>query len=186
VCVALIVVMTDIALLCSSNKMQWRATLVWRAESAVTVDEGKAEIHFVHCAALASDERDDDDEDASKSEALKLTAASTGVAANVVMACRVGIAQAQHRRVFGVPLDSSNSATRAFELLCDDIAARGVSVEGIFRISAAASEVRELRLAIETNLQSCDLSRYSVHAVGNVLKAFLRELVIARLVSVRA
>lgn len=75
--------------------------------------------------------------------------------------------QAQKRRVFGVALDAQNNAMRAFEKLCDDVAARGGSVEGIFRISAGAAAVRDLRIAVASNLDACDLTKCGAAPVAS-------------------
>ncbi|ELP91912.1 hypothetical protein EIN_398820 [Entamoeba invadens IP1] len=49
-------------------------------------------------------------------------------------------------------------------------------VEGIFRLSGDAEEMKKIRTRLE-NAEEVDWSRYSIHSITNIIKQFFRELI---------
>lgn len=86
-------------------------------------------------------------------------------------------------RVFGVPLEmlmaSSNERGREvphiLEDTINDLDARGLTHEGIFRISGGKRELEEIRDSLDSGCP-VDFSEYTVHTVAGSLKLWLRSL----------
>ncbi|KAJ3106816.1 hypothetical protein HDU97_005523 [Phlyctochytrium planicorne] len=85
--------------------------------------------------------------------------------------------------VFGVPLDvqlrSSNRQVPFILQKCiQAIEQRGLTKEGIYRISAKHSDIMDLRQKLEWDVSKVSLEDeiYDVHAICGVVKMFLREL----------
>ena len=86
-------------------------------------------------------------------------------------------------RVFGVPLEtlmgSGNERGREvphiLEDTINDLDARGLVHEGIFRISGGKRELEEIRDALDSGCP-VDFSEYTVHTVAGSLKLWLRSL----------
>ncbi|KAI8640549.1 Rho GTPase activation protein [Parasitella parasitica] len=91
--------------------------------------------------------------------------------------------------IFGVPLcDASKTGSELWNLrvpdpvaLCfDEISKRGLSTEGIFRLSGATSEVSYLENTINLcspdERKRIDPSKYDIHTLTSLVKKYLREL----------
>ncbi|KAJ1680059.1 hypothetical protein EV182_000770 [Spiromyces aspiralis] len=85
--------------------------------------------------------------------------------------------------VFGVPIEKlmpdPDVVPRFFEKCLAEIEKRGLDEVGIYRVSGSASGVNRLRMRLNQNSQSVDLSlpEYAdINVVSGVVKLFLREL----------
>lgn len=60
----------------------------------------------------------------------------------------------------------------------EEIESRGIYQEGIYRVSAFADEVEELKAAFEKNGRQTNISsdNLSIHTVAGVLKSYFRQL----------
>ncbi|KAI8987581.1 Rho GTPase activation protein [Mycotypha africana] len=93
------------------------------------------------------------------------------------------------KSIFGVPLcDASKLGTKLWELkvpspvaICfEEITKRGLTTEGIFRLSGSASEVNLLKEKLDTAHEQQDInfdaSQFDIHTLASLVKKYLREL----------
>ncbi|XP_067935086.1 unconventional myosin-IXb-like isoform X2 [Watersipora subatra] len=89
-------------------------------------------------------------------------------------------AEANSNAVFGIPLaqlaGEDNSVPPVLEKLIAELDSRGIYTDGIYRKSGAASRVRCLKKALDTDWEAVNLSDYAVHVISLTLKNFFREL----------
>ncbi|KAJ3273457.1 hypothetical protein HDV01_004377 [Terramyces sp. JEL0728] len=85
--------------------------------------------------------------------------------------------------VFGVPLSIASRGSpdylpRILPRCFDAIEKRGINSEGIYRIAARVSDVTDLKIACETNLDEVNFmdDTIDINAVAGVVKMYIREL----------
>lgn len=83
--------------------------------------------------------------------------------------------------VFGVPLTFTFRNTPTIiptflKLSIEQIEARGLSIEGIYRVSAKNSDRDKARIEIETDVFAFNYEGADVHILTGLVKAYLREL----------
>lgn len=90
--------------------------------------------------------------------------------------------QEQVQRVFGVALETvcdqeRRSVPLVVELCVDEVEARGLDEEGIYRLSGRVHDVEAIRLEFDRRrVARPNLSRWDIHAVAGALKLYMREL----------
>ncbi|XP_053283184.1 unconventional myosin-IXAa isoform X6 [Pleuronectes platessa] len=83
-------------------------------------------------------------------------------------------------RQFGVELSRLTSEERTVpqmvEKLINYIEMHGLYTEGIYRKSGSTNKIKELRLGLDTDVNSVNLDDYNIHVIASVLKQWLRDL----------
>ncbi|XP_012945024.1 unconventional myosin-IXAa [Aplysia californica] len=83
-------------------------------------------------------------------------------------------------KVFGANLDALVSESQKIPVVCERLMSAiertGLYVEGVYRKSGAAPKVKELKAALENDVEAVNLEDYHVHVQASVLKTFLRML----------
>ncbi|BFY98087.1 hypothetical protein BsWGS_01126 [Bradybaena similaris] len=83
-------------------------------------------------------------------------------------------------QLFGAKLETLVSDTQKVPLICERIMSTlertGLYIEGVYRKSGAAPKVKELKGALEADVEGVALEDYHVHVLTSVLKLFLRNL----------
>uniref|UniRef100_UPI00358F878E unconventional myosin-IXa isoform X3 n=1 Tax=Myxine glutinosa TaxID=7769 RepID=UPI00358F878E len=81
---------------------------------------------------------------------------------------------------FAVELSQLVGSDRAVPLLLEKllnhVEMHGLYTEGIYRKSGANTKVKELRSALDSDINNVSLDDYQVHVIGSVIKQWLREL----------
>ncbi|KAM7015591.1 LOW QUALITY PROTEIN: unconventional myosin-IXAa [Tautogolabrus adspersus] len=62
------------------------------------------------------------------------------------------------------------------EKLINYIEMHGLYTEGIYRKSGSTNKIKELKLGLDTDVDSTNLDDYNIHVIGSVFKQWLREL----------
>ncbi|XP_062849120.1 unconventional myosin-IXAb isoform X2 [Trichomycterus rosablanca] len=83
-------------------------------------------------------------------------------------------------RQFGVELSQLTSDDRAVPLVVEKlinyIEMHGLYTEGIYRKSGSTNKIKELKLGLDTDVNSVILDDYNIHVIASVLKQWLRDL----------
>ncbi|MEQ2180481.1 hypothetical protein GOODEAATRI_001646, partial [Goodea atripinnis] len=62
------------------------------------------------------------------------------------------------------------------EKLINYIEMHGLYTEGIYRKSGSTNKIKELKLALDTDVENMNLDDYSIHVIASVFKQWLRDL----------
>ncbi|XP_074521897.1 unconventional myosin-IXAa isoform X3 [Halichoeres trimaculatus] len=62
------------------------------------------------------------------------------------------------------------------EKLINYIEMHGLYTEGIYRKSGSTNKIKELKMGLDTDVESTNLDDYNIHVIGSVFKQWLREL----------
>ncbi|BFZ01247.1 hypothetical protein BsWGS_04286 [Bradybaena similaris] len=83
-------------------------------------------------------------------------------------------------QLFGAELDCLVSDRQRVPLVCERLMSTlentGIYVEGIYRKPGSAPKIKELKAALESDVEAVILENYHVHVLASVLKLFLRNL----------
>uniref|UniRef100_A0A3Q3FWG0 Myosin IXA n=1 Tax=Labrus bergylta TaxID=56723 RepID=A0A3Q3FWG0_9LABR len=83
-------------------------------------------------------------------------------------------------RQFAVEVSRLTNDERAVPLVVEKlinyIEMHGVYTEGIYRKSGSTNKIKELKLGLDTDVDSTNLDDYNIHVIGSVFKQWLREL----------
>ncbi|XP_034535502.1 unconventional myosin-IXAa [Notolabrus celidotus] len=83
-------------------------------------------------------------------------------------------------RQFGVEVSRLTNDERTVPLVVEKlinyIEMHGLYTEGIYRKSGSANKIKELKLGLDTDVDSTNLDDYNIHVIGSVFKQWLREL----------
>uniref|UniRef100_A0AAR2K1E0 Myosin IXA n=1 Tax=Pygocentrus nattereri TaxID=42514 RepID=A0AAR2K1E0_PYGNA len=83
-------------------------------------------------------------------------------------------------RQFGVEVsrltNDERSVPLVVEKLINYIEMHGLYTEGIYRKSGSTSKVKELKQALDTDVNSVNLDEYNIHVIASVFKQWLRDL----------
>ncbi|CAG5114802.1 unnamed protein product, partial [Candidula unifasciata] len=83
-------------------------------------------------------------------------------------------------QLFGAELDCLVSDRQRVPLVCERLMSTlentGIYVEGIYRKPGSAPKIKELKAALEADVEAVVLENYHVHVLASVLKLFLRNL----------
>uniref|UniRef100_A0A3B5MX07 Rho-GAP domain-containing protein n=1 Tax=Xiphophorus couchianus TaxID=32473 RepID=A0A3B5MX07_9TELE len=52
----------------------------------------------------------------------------------------------------------------------------GLYTEGIYRKSGSTNKIKELKLALDTDVENMNLDDYNIHVIASVFKQWLRDL----------
>lgn len=83
-------------------------------------------------------------------------------------------------RQFGVEVSRLTNDERTVPLVVEKlinyIEMHGLYTEGIYRKSGSTNKIKELKLGLDTDVDSTNLDDYNIHVIGSVFKQWLREL----------
>uniref|UniRef100_A0A3Q2TDS2 Myosin IXA n=1 Tax=Fundulus heteroclitus TaxID=8078 RepID=A0A3Q2TDS2_FUNHE len=83
-------------------------------------------------------------------------------------------------RQFGVEVSRLTSDERTVPLVVEKlinyIEMHGLYTEGIYRKSGSTNKVKELKLALDTDVENMNLDDYNIHVIASVFKQWLRDL----------
>ncbi|XP_051984241.1 unconventional myosin-IXAa-like [Xyrauchen texanus] len=83
-------------------------------------------------------------------------------------------------RQFGVELSRLTNDERTVPLVVEKlinyIEMHGLYSEGIYRKSGSTNKIKELKLGLDTDINSMNLDDYNIHVIAGVLKQWLRDL----------
>ncbi|XP_062255594.1 unconventional myosin-IXAa isoform X4 [Platichthys flesus] len=83
-------------------------------------------------------------------------------------------------RQFGVEVSRLTSDERTVPLVVEKlinyIEMHGLYTEGIFRKSGSTNKIKELKLGLDTDVDSMNLDDYNIHVIASVFKQWLRDL----------
>uniref|UniRef100_A0A8C6NML1 Myosin IXA n=1 Tax=Nothobranchius furzeri TaxID=105023 RepID=A0A8C6NML1_NOTFU len=85
-----------------------------------------------------------------------------------------------HRKQFGVEVSRLTTEERTVPLVVEKlinyIEMHGLYTEGIYRKPGAANKIKELKLALDTDVENMNLDDYNIHVIASVFKQWLRDL----------
>ncbi|XP_007549057.1 unconventional myosin-IXAa isoform X3 [Poecilia formosa] len=83
-------------------------------------------------------------------------------------------------RQFGVEVahltNDERTVPLVVEKLINYIEMHGLYTEGIYRKSGSTNKIKELKLALDTDVESMNLDDYNIHVIASVFKQWLRDL----------
>ncbi|XP_013857031.1 unconventional myosin-IXAa isoform X3 [Austrofundulus limnaeus] len=83
-------------------------------------------------------------------------------------------------RQFGVEVSRLTSDERTVPLVVEKlinyIEMHGLYTEGIYRKSGSTNKIKELKLALDTDVENMTLDDYNIHVIASVFKQWLRDL----------
>uniref|UniRef100_A0A3Q2ZGV8 Myosin IXA n=1 Tax=Kryptolebias marmoratus TaxID=37003 RepID=A0A3Q2ZGV8_KRYMA len=83
-------------------------------------------------------------------------------------------------RQFGVEVSRLTSDERTVPLVVEKlinyIEMHGLYTEGIYRKSGSTNKIKELKLALDTDVENMNLDDYNIHVIASVFKQWLRDL----------
>ncbi|KAM6943166.1 unconventional myosin-IXAa [Xenentodon cancila] len=83
-------------------------------------------------------------------------------------------------RQFGVDVSRLTNDERTVPLVVEKlinyIEMHGLYTEGIYRKSGSANKIKELKLGLDTDVESMNLDDYNIHVIASVFKQWLRDL----------
>uniref|UniRef100_A0A1A8HQX1 Myosin IXa-like 1 n=1 Tax=Nothobranchius kuhntae TaxID=321403 RepID=A0A1A8HQX1_NOTKU len=83
-------------------------------------------------------------------------------------------------RQFGVEVSRLTTEERTVPLVVEKlinyIEMHGLYTEGIYRKPGAANKIKELKLALDTDVENMNLDDYNIHVIASVFKQWLRDL----------
>uniref|UniRef100_A0A1A7Z045 Myosin IXa-like 1 n=1 Tax=Iconisemion striatum TaxID=60296 RepID=A0A1A7Z045_9TELE len=83
-------------------------------------------------------------------------------------------------RQFGVEVSRLTTEERTVPLVVEKlikyIEMRGIYTEGIYRKSGSTNKIKELKLALDTDVENMNLDDYNIHVIASVFKQWLRDL----------
>lgn len=83
-------------------------------------------------------------------------------------------------RQFGVEVSRLTNDERTVPLVVEKlinyIEMHGLYTEGIYRKSGSTNKIKELKLALDTDVENMNLDDYNIHVIASVFKQWLRDL----------